>query len=65
MKRSEANKIIQYTMDKLKEAKFPLPPFAYYGTEEWENLPENEIELVENMLGWDTVSYTHLTLPTT
>ena len=39
VKRSEANKIIQYTMDKLKEAKFPLPLFAYYGTEEWENLP--------------------------
>ena len=41
MKRSKANEIIQYTIDKLKEAQFPLPPFAYYGLEEWKNLGED------------------------
>ena len=57
MKRSEANRIIQYTIDKLQDAKFPLPPFAFYGPEEWKNLPEDEIELVENMLGWDITDF--------
>lgn len=57
MKRSKANEIIQYTIDKLKEAQFPLPPFAYYGPEEWKNLGEDEIEIVENMLGWDITDF--------
>ena len=54
MKRSEANRIIQYTIDKLQDAKFPLPPFAFY--EEWK-ISEDEIELVENMLGWDITDF--------
>ena len=53
MKRSKANEIIRYTIDALKAAKFPLPPFAYYTPEEWKGLGEDELELVENMLGWD------------
>ena len=47
MKRSKANKIIQYTIDALKKAQFPLPPFAYYTTEDWKNLDETEVELVK------------------
>lgn len=57
MKRSKFNEVIQYTIDQLKKAQFPLPPFAYYGVEEWKNLPEEEIELVENMLGWDITDF--------
>lgn len=57
MKRSKANKIIQYTIDALKKAQFPLPPFAYYTTEDWKNLDETEVELVENMLGWDITDF--------
>ena len=57
MKRSKANSIIEYTMDALKKAQFPLPPFAYYGPEEWANLPEEEIEVVENMLCWDITDF--------
>ena len=57
MKRSKANSIIEYTMDALKKAQFPLPPFAYYGPEEWANLPEEEIEVVENMLGQDITDF--------
>ena len=53
MKRSEANRIIQYTIDVAKKAGFPLPEFAYYSPDDWKNLKEDEIELVENMLGWD------------
>lgn len=57
MKRSKANEIITYTMEALKKAKFPLPPFAFYGPEEWRNLAEDEAELVENMLGWDITDF--------
>lgn len=57
MKRSNANAIIQYTIDALKKAAFPLPPFAYYTVEDWKNLGEDEIELVENMLGWDITDF--------
>lgn len=57
MKRSRANEIIQYTIDALKKASFPLPPCAYYTVEDWKNLGEDEIELVENMLGWDITDF--------
>ena len=57
MKRSKFNEVVQYTIDALKKAQFPLPPFAYYTTEDWRNLPESEIELVENMLGWDITDF--------
>ena len=58
MKRSKANKIIQYTIDALKKAQFPLPPFAYYTTEDWKNLDETEVELVENMPVWEAQTIT-------
>lgn len=57
MKRSKANEIIRYTIAELKKAAFPLPPFACYGPEEWKQLGEDEIELVENMLGWDITDF--------
>lgn len=57
MKRSKSNQIIQYTIDALQKAQFPLPPFAYYTPEQWKNLDKSEIELVENMLGWDITDF--------
>lgn len=57
MKRSKVNEMIRYTIHALKEAKFPLPPFAYYTPDEWKKLDESEIELVENMLGWDVTDF--------
>lgn len=57
MKRSKINEVIQYTIDAVKEAKFPLPPFAYYNPDQWRNLDESEIEIVENMLGWDITDF--------
>ncbi len=57
MKRSQANRIIAYAIEVMKKAGYPLPPFAFYGPEEWRNLPEEEIELVENMLGWDITDF--------
>lgn len=57
MKRSKANDIIQYAIDVMKKAGYPLPPFAYYEKADWEKLGEDEIELVENMLGWDITDF--------
>lgn len=57
MKRSEINAAIATTMAALREARFPLPPFADYTIEQWRNLGEDEMELVENMLGWDVTDF--------
>ena len=53
MKRSTINQVIEQTMEALKKAQFPLPPFAYYTPEDWKKLDPSEEEVVENMLGWD------------
>ena len=57
MKRSDINAIIDYTMSALDKAKFPLPPFAFYTPDQWRALGEDEVELVENMLGWDVTDF--------
>ncbi len=57
MKRSEINKAIEYVMDALDKAKFPLPPFAYYTPEDWKKVDSSEQEIVDNMLGWDVTDF--------
>lgn len=57
MKRSEINNAIDYVIGRLDDFKLPLPKFAYYTPEEWKNIDESEIELVDNMLGWDVTDF--------
>lgn len=57
MKRSELNTIIDYTLNIVTKAQFPLPPFAYYTLADWQNLKEEEREIVDNMLGWDVTDF--------
>jgi len=57
MKRSEANSIIQHTIDVSEKMMFPLPDFAYFTTEEWSELGADRAELVDNMLGWDITDF--------
>ena len=57
MKRSEINSAIDYVIGRLDDFKLPLPKFAYYTPEEWTNINESEIELVDNMLGWDVTDF--------
>lgn len=57
MKRSEINSIIDYTIGAAKKFQFPLPPFAFYGTEEWETLGKDQQEIIDNMLGWDITDF--------
>lgn len=57
MKRSEINNAIEYVIEKCKDFKLPLPPFAYYTPEDWKKVTRDEEELVENMLGWDVTDF--------
>ena len=57
MKRSEINKIIDYTIDKAEFFKIPLPPFAFYTLEDWKKVTSDEAEIVDNMLGWDITDF--------
>ena len=53
MKRSTLNQIIQNAIDFMDGKGIPLPPFAFWGLEEWKNAGIENRELVDNMLGWD------------
>ena len=57
MKRSEINTIIEEAMEFIKEYKFVLPPFAYFGREQWENTDKEYDEICDNMLGWDITDF--------
>jgi len=57
MKRSLINSKIKETIDFCEERGLKLPPFAYWGVEEWESADESYEEIVENMLGWDVSDF--------
>lgn len=57
MKRSQINRAIEHAIDLMKREHFPLPPFAHYTPEEWKLLSADEMELVDNMLGWDVTDF--------
>lgn len=57
MKRSELNKIISDAIQFVEKREIPLPPFAYWGPEEWRQAKEEDRELVDNMLGWDITDF--------
>lgn len=57
MKRSELNKIISDAIQFVEKREIPLPPFAYWGPEEWKKAGEEDRELVDNMLGWDITDF--------
>ncbi|MBE7021815.1 MAG: D-lyxose/D-mannose family sugar isomerase [Ruminococcaceae bacterium] len=57
MKRSEINKWLQYAVTFLEEKQFKLPPFAFWGPEQWERAGHEYDEIRDNMLGWDITDY--------
>ena len=57
MKRSEINRIIENAKAFLAEKQFFLPPWAYWGPDEWKANKLDTEEITENMLGWDITDF--------
>lgn len=57
MKRSELNKILQENVDFIAGMNFKLPPFAFWGPEEWKTKDARYGEIRDNMLGWDITDF--------
>jgi len=57
MKRSEINKIMSDAVKFMKKNKFFLPPFAFWGPDEWKKKGEEVDEIRTCMLGWDLTDF--------
>ncbi|MBQ9545407.1 MAG: D-lyxose/D-mannose family sugar isomerase [Clostridia bacterium] len=57
MKRSEINSIMRGAVDFMKEHRVFLPPFAFWGPDEWETKNSEYDEIRDNMLGWDITDF--------
>ena len=55
MKRSQINALITDAKDFFKAHSFHLPPWAFWGPEDWKG--KGDLEIVQNMLGWDLTDY--------
>jgi D-lyxose ketol-isomerase len=59
MKRSEINAIMKEAVDFINEMNFKLPPFVFWGPEEWATKGHEYDEIRDNMLGWDITDFGH------
>lgn len=57
MKRSEINQIMKSAEAFIKEMKFQVPPFAFWGPDDWETKGHEYDEIRDNMLGWDITDF--------
>ncbi len=57
MKRSELNKIMKDAVKFTEKMGFKLPPFAFWGPDEWSEKGEDYNEIRDNMLGWDITDF--------
>jgi len=57
MKRSELNNIMSEAVAFINEMKFKLPPFAFWGPDDWANKGHEYDEIRDNMLGWDITDF--------
>lgn len=57
MKRSELNKIMKEAVEFIDRMNFKLPPFAFWGPEEWKEKGSEYDEIRDNMLGWDITDF--------
>lgn len=57
MKRSEINEIMRDAVSFIKELGFKLPPFAFWGPDEWATKGKEYDEIRDNMLGWDITDF--------
>ena len=57
MKRSELNQIMKNAVEFIDKMNFKLPPFAFWGPEEWAQKGHEYDEIRDNMLGWDITDF--------
>jgi D-lyxose ketol-isomerase len=57
MKRSEINKVIREAKDFLKECQFYLPPWAFWGPDDWKGKYQTCSEIIDHQLGWDITDF--------
>jgi len=57
MKRSELNGIMEDAVVFLEKMNFKLPPFAFWGPEDWKTKGHEYDEIRDNMLGWDITDF--------
>ncbi|TVR74880.1 MAG: D-lyxose/D-mannose family sugar isomerase [Marinilabiliales bacterium] len=57
MRRSEINRIICNAKNFLGERNFCLPPWAYWGPDQWSGTRGDTDEIISNMLGWDITDF--------
>ncbi len=57
MKRSEVNRIIESFAGFLRENRFFLPEWAYWGPGDWKGKYDTCSEIIDNKLGWDITDF--------
>ena len=57
MKRSELNQLIQENRSFIESHGFKLPPFAYWGIEQWRNRSDEYAEMKDCQIGWDVTDF--------
>ena len=57
MKRSQINKIMRDAVKLMDDLGHKLPPFAFWGPDEWAAKGKEYDEIRDNMLGWDITDY--------
>ena len=57
MKRSDINAMIRDADAFLRAHQFHLPPFAYWGPDDWRRKGPEAAEIVERQLGWDITDF--------
>ena len=57
MKRSEINSHIRDAREFIARLQFALPPFAFWGPDEWKAKGPEYSEIRENQLGWDLTDF--------
>jgi len=57
MKRSELNKIMKEAIEFIDKMNFKLPPFAFWGQEDWKAKGDEYDEIRDNLLGWDITDF--------
>ncbi len=57
MKRSEINTILTDAKSFMADRRFHLPPWAFWGPDDWKGKREQVREIVEAQLGWDITDF--------